>query len=240
MEETSCKQSEAELAISLTGYDIATALLAIGFISNFIPAFKIKVLFPKQNIYSLVQIILNTRTTDLLHFSIVISQNPTIYEITPSDWFSFEKEIFSARLKNGAMEDYTRQVERNLKLYIKQTIKETAAISKNNIAMLIKTFFYPAEIEIKITTENLNLAEFKKILYAKSEQNSNFCSEYGVGFLNLDSELIEDNRGKHIKSIQEGDVMSSFSCHTSVKGNYFSYSFFVKKAKYFARRSLKA
>jgi hypothetical protein len=210
IEETGCEQDEAEIALSLSDNNIEKAIYMIGLLLKFITIFKIKLIFPKENIYALIHIAVNMKTHDILRFSMIFSHNPAIYEISATiDWFSFEKAIFSARLDAGAMENYTQKIEGNLKLYTQQSVKETNVISKEKISTIIKTFFHPVIIEMQIINEELNLAQFKKLPDYNAKQNEISFSGYNLGFLKLDVKIFEDSNGKPAEKITESDTVLS-------------------------------
>ncbi|MDR3275418.1 MAG: hypothetical protein LBS81_05610 [Endomicrobium sp.] len=101
------------------------------------------------------------------------------------DWFSFEKTIFTVRLDAGAREDYPQKIEENLKLYTRQAIKEITGTSKDDIAIIITTFFYPAIVKMEIVNEELNLVQFKKLPDYNIKQNKTFFTTYDLGFIKL-------------------------------------------------------
>jgi hypothetical protein len=209
IEETGCEQTEAEIALSLSG-NIEKAIYTIGFLLKFIIVFKIKLIFPKENIYGLIHIAINVKTHDILRFSMIFSHNPVIYEISANiDWFSFEKAIFSARLDAGAMENYTQTIEENLKLYAQQSIKETNVISKEEISTMIKTFFQPVTAEMEIVNEELNFTQFKKLPDYNTKQNEISFAGYDLGFVKLDVKILEDSNGKPAEKIAESDTVLS-------------------------------
>ncbi len=157
-----------------------------------------------------MHIAINMKTYDILRFSMIFSHNPAIYEISANiDWFSFEKAIFSARLDAGAMENYTQKIEENLKLYTQQSIKETSVISKEEISTIIKTFFYPVIIEMKIVNEELNLAQFKKLPNYNTKKNEISFTGYNLGFVKLDVKILKDSNGKPAEKITESDTVLS-------------------------------
>jgi hypothetical protein len=210
MEETGCKRSEAELALSLSNNNFEKAIEAIGFILKFITTFKIKILFPKESMYGLIHIAINMKTLEIVRFSITFSCNPAIYEITTNmDWFSYEKAIFSARLNSGAMETYTKETEENLKVYIQKVLKEFVVISPEEISSIIKNFFYPTEVSMEVENEELSLTHFKKLPDYNLNQNSIPSSNYNLGFLKLDVKILEDSHGKPVKKLAEGDTALS-------------------------------
>ncbi len=210
MEETGCEQKEAELALSISDNDLEKAIQKIGILLKFINAFKIKILFPAENIYGLMHIAVNMKTAEVLRFSMVFSHNPAVYEISSDqDWFSFEKAIFSARLDAGAMESYTQSIEENFKFYTQQAVKEISEISEEEIHTIIKTFFYPVIAETSVVKEELSLTQFKKLPgYSDTHIETSFTG-YDLGFVKLDVEILEDSNGKPAKKISEGDTVLS-------------------------------
>jgi hypothetical protein len=210
IDETKCEQNEAELALSISKDDIEKSIEIIKLLSKFINIFKIKIILKKNNIYGLIQIVLNTKTRNILRFSMILSYNPSTYEISiNTDWFSFEKSIFSLRLDSGAIEQYTQKIEENLKTYIQQIINETIFISKEKILTIIKNFFYPTNIHIEIKNDELTLLEYTKFPNYKKIQNQTYNEDNNINFLQLKSKIIEDRNGKNIKKIREGDKILS-------------------------------
>jgi hypothetical protein len=210
MEETGCKRSEAELALSLSNNNFEKAIETISFILKSIITFKIKMLFPKKNMYGLMHKAINMKTLEIVRFSITFSYNPAIYEIaTNMDWFSYEKAIFSARLNSGAMETYTKETEKNLKVYIQKNLKKIITVSPEEISSIIKNFFYPTDISIEIENEELSLTQFKKLPDYSLNQNLIPSSNYNLGFIKLDVKILEDSYGKPAKKLAEGDTILS-------------------------------
>jgi hypothetical protein len=209
MEETGCDRSDAEFALRISDNNFEKAINKIGFILQFITIFKIKLIFPIKNIYGLIHISVNMKTSDILRFSMIFSYNPAIYEISISriDWFSFEKAIFSARLGAGVMEHYTQEIEKNLKSYVQQKIREVSYISSDEISKIIKDFFLPVTVEVKTVNEKSNLTQFKKLPNYDSKQNSTPFTDYDLGFVKLDVKILEDENGKPVKKINEGDIV---------------------------------
>ncbi|MDR1926776.1 MAG: hypothetical protein LBQ13_03785 [Endomicrobium sp.] len=210
MEETGCEQADAEFALCISDNNLEKAIDRIGVLLKFITVFKIKLIFPNKNIYGLIHIAVNMKTSDILRISMIFSYNPAIYEISTSmDWFSFEKAIFSARLGPGVMEQYTQEIEENLKPYIQQKIREISFISSDEILKIIKVFFYPVIVEVETVNEDLNLTQFKKLPDYSSKQNSTSFTGYDLGFVKLDVKILEDQNGKSVKKINEGDIVLS-------------------------------
>ncbi len=223
-EETGCDQKEAELALILSNNDLEKAITKIGLLLKFITAFKIKLLFPKENIYGLMHIAVNMKTAEILRFSVVFSYNPAVYEISANmDWFSYEKAIFSARLDSGAMEGYTQSIEENLKLYMEQAVKEIPSISHEEISTIIKSFFYPTVVNTEILTEELNLTQFKKLPDYNNKQNETSFTGYDLGFVKLEVEILEDIAGKPARKLSEGDTVLSLITDTRDIAHYLAH-----------------
>ncbi|MCL2145066.1 MAG: hypothetical protein FWH43_06220 [Endomicrobia bacterium] len=210
MEETGCDQGEAELALILSDNDLEKAITKIGILLKFITAFKIKLIFPQDNVYGLMQIAVNMKNAEILRFSMVASHNPAVYENSASmDWFSFEKAIFSYRLDTGAMEDYTQNIEEKLKEHISKELKRLSLISSEEISNIIKLFFTPTNAETEIVSEELTLTQFKKLPDYDKRQNETSFTGYDLGFVRLDAEILEDSNGKSAGKLSEGDIVLS-------------------------------
>ncbi|MDR2425719.1 MAG: hypothetical protein LBD46_00810 [Endomicrobium sp.] len=210
MEETGCDQGEAELALILSDNDLEKSITKISILLKFITAFKIKLIFPQDNIYGLMHVAVNMKNAEILRFSMVVSYNPSVYENSASmDWFSFEKAIFSCRLDAGAMEDYTQRVEEKLKNHIAKELKQVPVISKDEISKIISLFFNPIIVKIEIISEELNLSQFKKLPDYNKIQNETSFTGYDLGFVRLDVEILKDLNGKPAEKLSKGDVVLS-------------------------------
>jgi hypothetical protein len=210
MEETGCEQGEAELALILSDNDLEKAITKIGILLKFITAFKIKLIFPQDNIYGLMHIAVNMKTAEILRFSMVASHNPSVYENSASmDWFSFEKAVYSCRLDTGAMEDYTQNIEEKLKEHISKELKLRPLISSEEISKIIKLFFAPITVNTEIVSEELTLTQFKKLPDYDKNKNETSFTGYDLGFVRLDVEILEDLNGKPAGRLSEGDTVLS-------------------------------
>jgi len=210
IEETGCDENEAMLALSAAGGDIEKAITDIGFILRHITVFKIKLILAQKNIYGLASIAVNTKTNEILRFSGVFSRDPATYEISyDTDWFSFEKKIFSERLKSGALENFTHDFEENFKLYAEQALTELRSSEADDIKIVVKSFFHPEQAEVKVEAEELNLTQFKKLPDFNIHKNEFTHTGYDLGFIKLEVELMEDDKGKPASHIIEGDTVLS-------------------------------
>ena len=202
MEDTGCERSEAEFALALANNNVEKAIVKLGIIQKYIAVFKIKLLFPSDNFYGLLHIAINTKTNEILRFSLVFSYNPKSFEISAeTDWFSFEKAIFAARLESGAMQDYTRKLEAPLKKYINRILSETKNMPNEEI---IRAFFNPLNIKIEIIKEQVNTANFKKLPNFDPKPPKIHHASQGA-FLHVEVKILEDPQGKPIEKITQGD-----------------------------------
>lgn len=201
MEETGCERADAEFALSLSNNNIEKAIIKLGIIQKHITVFKIKLMFPMDNFYGLLHIAINTKTSEILRFSIVFSHNPQTYEISAeTDWFSFEKAIFAARLEKGTMEKYTKKLEGPLKTYISRIINESTKMPNEEI---IRAFFNPLNIKIEIIKEQVNVQNFKKLPNFDTRPAKKQVNQDTV--LYLEVIIIEDPNGKSIDEIKVND-----------------------------------
>ncbi|MDR2772924.1 MAG: hypothetical protein LBB93_05600 [Elusimicrobiota bacterium] len=204
MEETACERSEAEFALSLANGDIEKAIVKLGIIQKYIVVIKIKMFFFEDNFYGLLHIAINTKVNEILRFNIVFSQNPQIYGISAqTDWFSFEKGIFSARLKPGAMEIYTKKIEEPLKRYVKYMLTK---MSKHPDEELILAFFNPLKLKIELVREQINTTQFKKLPdFDNKPPQRRQNNQKTKSFINLEVKVLEISKGKPIEKVKIGD-----------------------------------
>ncbi|MBN1824577.1 MAG: hypothetical protein JW803_09700 [Endomicrobiales bacterium] len=211
MEETGCEQGEAELALELAGNDLEKAIKTIGSLLRYIVAIKGKIFFRAKNLYGLVLIVVNTKTSEILRFHTVVSYNPSVYEHSPDmDWFALEKAIFSFRLDGGSLPDFTQNLEQRLKTYLVEKKEIFVKCNIEEIRATIKELFGPEDADIVLYTEELNLAQFRRL---PSEDVSSAArselSETDLGTVYLDVCLIEDRGGKDVSKLEENDIVLS-------------------------------
>ncbi|MDR0822416.1 MAG: hypothetical protein LBN20_01360 [Endomicrobium sp.] len=208
MEDTGCEQDEAEIALSLSDNNIKKAVEKITVFLKVISVFKIKIIFPQESIYGLIHIVINKKLFQILRFNIVFSHNPAIYEISSQmNWVSFEKAVFSARLSEGVMEDYTKSIEEPFKQYLNEELQSAKFPSDD----LIQNFFAPSLVKTEMMKEELNLSQFKK-LSADSGQNSGMYSSAhkNFGVLRLEAQICKDEEnGVSAKKLSAGDAVLS-------------------------------
>ncbi|MBK8575493.1 MAG: hypothetical protein IPN90_07410 [Elusimicrobia bacterium] len=113
MEEASCDRAEAELAMSLAGFDLEKAIRTIGTLLRHIVIVKAKFVETEQNLHGLLILIADTRRDHFLRARAVVSYNPALYETgLGQHWYDFERCIYSARLGEGALQQVSQDLER--------------------------------------------------------------------------------------------------------------------------------
>ncbi|MBN1621044.1 MAG: hypothetical protein JW871_00450 [Endomicrobiales bacterium] len=211
MEETGCDQGEAELALDLAQQNLENAIGTIGSLLRHIVALKGKFYFPNKNFYGLILIVLNTKTQEILRSRIVISYNPSLYENSPKmDWYALEKLIFSYRLDEGSLFDFTQDIEQKLKSYFSEHIEVLVKSQTSEITELLHNFFKPDEIVVNLEQEELNLEQFRKLPNEDSISSTKVPTpkrESGTVWLQI--EAIEDEGGKEANRLMEGEVIVS-------------------------------
>lgn len=211
MEETGCEQGEAELALELAGNDLEKAIKTIGSLLRYITALKGKFNFPAKNLYGLLLIIINTKTREILRLSTVVSYNPAIFENSAEmDWYGFEKLIFSYRLDEGSLPDFTQGIEQKLQSYLLAQNDVLVRCDTGEISRMLGDFFTPDKVNITLIAEELNLAQFRQLPDSGPESSPKvitYDSEPGTVWLQV--EVLEDKSGKEAERLAEGDVVLS-------------------------------
>jgi hypothetical protein len=211
MEEINCEQGEAELALELAGNNLEQAIRTIESLLRYIVAIKGKFFSPESNLYGLFIVIFNSKTQQILRSGTVISYNPIIFENSPDmDWYAFEKLVFSTRLDTGSIPDITREIEQKLENYLLEHRVSLTNSSPENLTALMKDFFVAQKMELKLSIEELNLAQFRRLPNAdvtRAAAASDKNLEHGTVSLQID--LVEDKNGKPALDLEENDVVFS-------------------------------
>jgi len=205
MEETGCEEQEANAALELAGGNIEQAIINIGVMLKYITAYKAKINLKHDNIFGLIHIITNNKNLDLLKFSSIMSYNPAVYEQDCStDWFSFEKAIYSYRLVDGAIEKYTKAIETTLKDFVSAKLKQHNILTLNDMKAVLEEFFLDNDIQMEIVAQELTLRDFKKLpnyfpdIHFEASGNEDTT-------IDLETIILEDSEGKKIEDISVGD-----------------------------------
>jgi hypothetical protein len=212
MEETDCEQGEAELALELSNHNLENAIRTIESLLRHIFALKGKITFPAKNLYGLILIVVNTKSQEILKLRTVVSYNPSIYENSPKmDWYALEKLIFSYRLDEGSIPDFTQEIEHKMRDYFTANKETLVKGNIQEISSLMNSLFAPEIITTELELEELNLAQFRKLPGEDFAFNKRTAvSETETGMIWLQVDLYEDEAGgKPANTLKEGDLVMS-------------------------------
>lgn len=209
MEETGCEQGEAELALELAGNDLEQAIKKIGSLLRHIVALKGKFHFPQKNLYGLLLAVINTKTQEIYRLRTVVSYNPALYENPPElDWFALEKRIFTYRLDEGSLPDFTQQFEERLRSHLVGSKHVFNPFNMDTVTGLIVQFFEPEGGTVTLSAEELNLTQFRQLPSGvNSPDNRAAVQESDTGGVQLTVTLEDDENGREVSRLAEGDVI---------------------------------
>jgi len=211
MEETGCEQGEAELALELAENDLEKAIKTIGSLLRHIFALKGKIVFPDKSLYGLFLIVINAKTQEILRFHTVVTYNPTLYEYSPEmDWYALEKLIFSYRLDQGSLPDFTQKLEQELRPCLIQRKELLLKCDPKEISALLSEFFLPDKVNVSLFVEELNLAQFRRLPSSDEAPNTRpEIHDTEPGTVWLEVEILQDENGQEADKLSEGDMVLS-------------------------------
>jgi hypothetical protein len=211
MEETGCEQGEAELALELADNDLEKAIKTIGSLLRHIFAVKGKFSFPDKSLYGLILIVVNTKTQEILRLHTVVSYNPALFENSPEmDWYALEKVIFSFRLDEGSLPDFTQELEQKLEPYLREKKEILIKCDTAEITSLLTEFLKLDKSNITILAEELNLTQFRRLPSNDISTNSKSdTSDQETATVWLEVKISEDPGGKEVSKLAEGDMVLS-------------------------------
>ncbi len=194
------------------------------------------------NIYGLLLLIFNARTKKMLRHAAVSGCTPEIFEVDiNSRWFSFEKKLYSSRLKDGALREITQKIEQSVLLEIQREKADNFYACWNagdgeSIKVLLKDTIQEVitydtgrkeDVYLEFNCQNLNLRQFKYLMDADRidelplhlEEEKTYSS-----LVVLDTELVR-NASEEIKAslIEAGDAVYTKIIDERDIGIYLSY-----------------
>jgi len=231
MDDTGCEESEAKTALEFAKGNFNKAISYVGAMLKYISAYKAKIILKNDNIFGLIHIITNNKNLDLLRFSVVMTFNPIVYEQNvEADWFSFEKQIYSYRLVEGAIEKYTNTIEKNLREFVDSNLKSNKILTCKDMKSVLETYFSDNNAQIEIVVEELTLREFKKLpkYFPDNIPKETISPEYS-SVIELEAILFEDSLGKKIENLQIGDKVLAKIVDTRDIAHYIGHLIGAKK-----------
>ena len=211
MEETGCEQGEAELALELADNDLEKAIRTIESLLRHIYALKGKFFFTLKNLYGFLMVVVNKKTQEILRLRMVVSYNPALYENSPSmDWYALEKLIFSYRLDEGSLPDFTQEIEQKMQAYLVSRRDILVRCDTAEMGNLFNEFFSPDKVNISLVVEELNLAQFRQMPSNDSAPSAKVAApENEPGAVWLQVDFVEDKNGREASRLVEGEVVLS-------------------------------
>ncbi len=231
MDDTGCEEQEARTALEFMGGNFNKAIAFVGAMLKYITAYKAKINIKNENIFGLIHIITNNKNLDLLRFSTVMSYNPIIYEQDIKvDWFSFEKEIYSCRLVNGVIENYTKTIDIKLREFVSVNLKDNKIFNTQDVKNVIESFFSENDISLEIVAQELTLREFRKLPdYFPEEIPQEAAATESSSSIELEAVVFEDSFGKKIENIVPGDKVLAKIIDTRDIAHYIGHLIGAKK-----------
>jgi hypothetical protein len=231
MDDTGCEESEAKTALEFAKGNFNKAISYVGALLKYITAYKAKIILKNDNIFGLIHIITNNKNLDLLRFSVVMTFNPIVYEQNvEADWFSFEKQIYSYRLVEGAIENYTKTIEKDLKEFVDSNLKSNKILTCKDMKLLLETYFAENNVEVEIVAEELTLRDFKKLpkYFPDNIPKETISSEYS-SVIELEAVIFDDSLGKKIENLEIGDKVLAKIIDTRDIAHYIGHLIGAKK-----------
>ncbi|MBL8023698.1 MAG: hypothetical protein JNK54_05380 [Elusimicrobia bacterium] len=210
MEEASCDRAEAELAMSLVGYDLEKAIRTIGTLLRHIVVVKGKFLEVSQNLHGLLLLIADTRREHFIRARAVVSYNPALFEtgLTPH-WYDFERSIYAARLGEGTLQHVSQDLERS---YIERLetrrddfFSALKSPEKRDLPAVLNDGFsasFPRGVQSEFRPEVIDWNQFRRFPIKGEDRGSLGASPprgSGAGFSKgggSPSEMAHDEKGK--------------------------------------------
>ena len=129
------------------------------------------------------------------------------------DSYFLEKLIFYYRLDEGSLPDFTQDIEQKLSAFVSGHREIYPNCDAQKIESLLKEFFAPDTVNVKVVAEEMNLAQFRQLPNTGTETSRTIVhQEKEASMVRLEISLVEDPNGKEISKLAEGDVvMTSIS-----------------------------
>jgi len=203
------------------------------------------------SIYGLLLLIFNSRSRKMLRYAAVAGCNPSIYE-TEIDlqWFAFEKELYSRRLRDGSLREITQRIEQSVLLRVQEQdidnfyrgweeadIAGLSEVIKTQLEEVVK---YDTgenhEVFVEIEAQTLNQRQFRYLTDAEKIMDEfKLHLEEEQAYSSLVALDIELERGKEhgplirVEDIEAGDMVYTRIVDTRDIGVYLSYLLGARK-----------
>jgi hypothetical protein len=240
IEEAGIDEGQAELALEAVQYDVEKAIRNIGSLLRDFVVVKGKVHDPDMHVFG------NIRTQHVVRLHTVMSYNPAIYETELRlNWFNFEKQIFTHRLQDGALQQLSQGIEHVLyhcfagdnagRLYtaLREAqndfiIAEFVTRIHSHVGAVYGSSSGLADpgvhLGMSIEREELNVTQYKQLEDEAGQSPppafQQTSEDTMSGMLSLAVTLVEDIDGIPVKELVEGVVVQSLIMDERDIANY--------------------
>lgn len=172
MEETGCDRAQAELALRMSGDEVAEAVKTIARLLRHIVVLKGKFIDSEGEQFGLVMVIINVKSGEILRSRAVLSFNPAVYEVPlEKDWFEFEKHLYGCRLWEGSLQTESLEIEKALSEHFRAQPpaaihalgREDAGDAGPEIAGLLRELFGATGLKLRLKKDILDMGQFQSL-----------------------------------------------------------------------------
>jgi len=215
MEETGCERGQAELAMSLAGFDLEKAVRTIGTLLRDIVVVKGKFAQGARHEYGLVLLIADRRREHLFRARAVLSYNPALYETVLSDpWHEFERALYAGRLAEGTLQQASQDLERALVGRLESQRQrlfdalrnESAAALSGFLDEVLTAHFGKAAFSTACAVDVVDVDQFRR-LPLKSDPSAEAPAAPHESPLRLELDVVDDPNGPTAESLGPGDAL---------------------------------
>ncbi|MBN2407548.1 MAG: hypothetical protein JXJ19_07605 [Elusimicrobia bacterium] len=190
---------------------------------------KCKFKADEVSIYGLLLFIFNSRNKRIIRYAAVTGCNPEIYESdVDKQWFAFEKDLYSRRLKDGSLREITQKIEEAIVLRIQEEaaddfyslweVLNIDGIKDIFSGCIIEVIRYDTgreyDIFIEMKGQKINLRQFKYLTDAE-KINDEFMLHLGKEdtenfLIDLDIDLVKNkdaNPSIRVEKVEAGDMV---------------------------------
>jgi hypothetical protein len=219
IEETGCEPSEAELALSLSGFDVPRAVRLLERMLKNILVLSGKFRDPARGVFGLFLAVLDVKTASPLRTRALLSLDPAVHaEDLAQDWFDFERQIYGLRLGEGSLLEESLSLEHGLleRLRVlprrkKRVIEEgPLEAASREAASILRALLDAPDAPVILMRKLISLSHYRelkgrKTQAAKRRPSSAAARESEI--LVLDVRMTENSQGVPARELRSGDIV---------------------------------
>ncbi len=219
IEETGCDPSEAELALSLSGFDVPGAVRLLGRMLKTILVLSGKFREPARGFYGLFLAVLDVKSAAPLRVRALLSLNPAIHTVDPEqDWFDFERHLYGLRLGEGSLLEESLSLEhglverlRALRPHSRSAFEEGSLEEASmETAAILRSLLGAAEASVVLVRKLISLSHYRELKARKapvSKRRNVAAAAKTPELLVLDVRLVEDPQGVAARDLRASDTV---------------------------------